>query len=452
MSIKYLYLKKNRICIEMRFIDLFVKLVESKYDSLLRIITEPDEKIEFYHGLIEKYWYSLPTIKTLQHGCIHAVDSSDAIIELAGGGIIYIVRSASISNHKDELREIYLDAFYPKFTEDLNEYRRLMREHLEHKVALKAAKNLGKDDVILIDGSIFGRMSHVFVPINIPEREDFMISYVESFHKLLKTCVENRILLVGVAKDSRSTLLKEALLTKLLFEKISNYDMEIKLKIGNILPIIHRDPRKAIKLIEEMQGQIGAEIIDILKELLDPLPDSKIIISTGLEAGYSHPLKLTLKNLVRGLIEGIFKPEIRSEIARKFADKLPSNANQNNEMRVQRALEYMASYPPVESFYVKFKENDLPLRVDVVHEKIYELKTQDKISFINGDWEEITANVISILNQLYAGLRNYNVLLTLVDNYVKFRREYKDKYKSMMEKILGRLIEQSRGARRVSFP
>ncbi|MHA1664972.1 MAG: hypothetical protein ACTSVW_03990 [Candidatus Njordarchaeales archaeon] len=52
----------------------------------------------------------MQTIKNLK---LNAVDSSDAIIELASGGIIYIVRSASISNHKDELREIYLDAFYP---------------------------------------------------------------------------------------------------------------------------------------------------------------------------------------------------------------------------------------------------------------------------------------------------------------------------------------------------
>ncbi|MHA1664973.1 MAG: hypothetical protein ACTSVW_03995 [Candidatus Njordarchaeales archaeon] len=61
-----------------------------------------------------------------------------------------------------------------------------MREDFEHKVALKAVQNLGKADVILIDGSIFGRMSHVFIPISIPEREDFMIGYVESFNKLLE--------------------------------------------------------------------------------------------------------------------------------------------------------------------------------------------------------------------------------------------------------------------------
>ncbi|MHA1665463.1 MAG: DNA double-strand break repair nuclease NurA [Candidatus Njordarchaeales archaeon] len=436
----------------MRFIDLFVKMVESKRDNILRIIIEPDERIKFYNELVKKYWYPLPITRKLHLGCIYAIDSSDAIIELAGGGVIYIARSAGISNHKDELREINLDALYPKFEEDLNEYRKLMREHLEHKVALKAANKLGDSDVILIDGSIFGRMSHVFMPINILGREDFMVKYVELFYELLETCIEKNILLVGVAKDSRSTLFKEAFLTELLLNKISNYENEMKLKIESIIPVIFRNPRDAIKLINELQGKVNVEVIEILRELLDPLPDTKIIISTKLKAGYSHPLKLTFKRLVRGYIEGIFKPEKRFEIARKFLNSLPTSFNQDIEMRVQRALKYMALYPPVASFYVKFKDNDLPLRIDVVHDEIYELESYDKVPFIAGDWEGIIGKVISILSQLYAGLRNYNVLLTMVDNYVKFRREHKEKYKAMMEKILGILVEQSRGARRVSFP
>ena len=51
---------------------------------------------------------------------IYAIDGSDGIIELAGGDVIHIVRAEALSDRKNKIRELDLDAFYPPSDERLN--------------------------------------------------------------------------------------------------------------------------------------------------------------------------------------------------------------------------------------------------------------------------------------------------------------------------------------------
>jgi len=113
----------------------------------------------------------------------------------------------------------------------------------------------------------------------------------------------------------------------------------------------------------------------------------------------------------------------------------------------------MASYPAVATLYVRFSRNDIPLRVDVVHQKVERWSVEaPHVRFAVGDWRNTVHDVLGLLGYLYAGLRNYNVLLTSADRYVKMTMDARDAYKLKIESFLGMLIEQSRGVRRVSFP
>lgn len=441
----------------MRFADLLIKKINDRKDNLLRVILEP-ERSDFYRTILLKHWFSLPLTKEGIEGKVYAVDSSDAVIELAGGGVIYIVRAAALSNRRDEVRKLDLDAFYPPSDEKLSEYRVLAREHSEHLAAMEAIQSLNPGDAILIDGSIFGRMTHVFRALEIPGKEDFMLTYVKTFYQFLSKCLERNVILLGVAKDSRSTLLRESLLVELLLEKMKNYDTVLQLRILSILRSLHRFPRQASKAIQEIAEAVGEDICMILRELLDNMPDYKMIMSSRIGSGFSHPLKLELRNIARGFVEILYTPERRWELARAFISSLPlSRVHSKLEKFTYNVLEYMASYPAVGAFYVKFAENDIPLRIDIVHPSIerWGLEKEGSISgYVRfaSDWRDTVHNVLELLGSLYAGLKNYNVLLTIVDKYVKMTYATKNLYKRKIESLLDMLIQQSRGVRRVSFP
>ena len=445
----------------MRFVDLLVKEVNIRKDRILSVILEPEERSEFYRQLLSKRWLPLPPEKDFTENRIYAVDSSDGVIELAGGGIVHVVRSVALSNKRDykTIRKLELDAFYPPSDEKLSEYRKLVREHLEHLAALEAAKNLDHGDFILIDGTVFGRMNHVFQVLDIPGREDFMLSYVETFYSLLSTCIEKNITLVGVAKDSRSTLLRESLLAELLLEKTRNYDVEFQSEIMTLLRSLRRNPRQASKAIQEIIKKVEDEIHVIFRELFDNTPDYKIIMTSGMGPGYSHPLKLELRNVPSGFVESLFAQHRRSELVRNFVASLPQGkAGASIEKTIHKALKHMVAYPAVATFYVRFAKNDIPLRIDIVHPDVESLKLEkgglsgEYVRFASAGWEGVVNTVLGLLRDLYAGLKNYNILLTSADKYVKLTQKTKDLYKSKIESLLGMLIQQSRGARRVSFP
>jgi len=427
-----------------------MKEVEASRDELLRVVLEPEDKAAFYRELLLKHWLPLPETSSSLNCTVYAVDSSDRVIELAGGGVIHIARSAALSNRQDKARKLRLHAFYPPSDEELSEYRKLMREHLEHEVALEAIQNLSAGDTVLIDGSIFGRMTHVFRVLRIPGREDFMFNYIETFQALLETCIKKNILLLGVAKDSRSTLLKDALLTELLLKKIEKYDPETQLKIIALLRNLHREIRTVSEIARKIPDIVYEKIRYILKELLYRMPDYKLIMTSRVGTGYSHPLRLELSRVSSGFVEMIFTPKQRAKLARKIVANLP--AGKADEQRTHKTLEHIASYPPVTVLYVKFTENDLPLRVDVVHRDIKEWQIEEYTGFVVKGWKQVVIRCLGLLSSLYAGLKNYNVLLTCVDQYVKFTRQSRDYYKSKIESSLNTLIQQSRGVRRVSFP
>jgi len=428
----------------LRFIDLLVSEVKAARSELLKVILEPEDRARFYRELLLKRWHPLP--KAAAPECtVYAVDSSDCLIELAGGGVIHVVRAAAISNRRGEVRKLGLHAFYPPPDKELVEYRKLVREHAEHVAALEAVRDLERGDALLVDGSLFGRMLHVFRPLRIPGREDFMVDYVETFSKLASECLRKCVLLVGVAKDSRSSLLRVALLSELAMERARELGQDALAAVASLLKRLRRRPRDAAKLLPSWaQG----ELRDILLEVLDRTPDYKVIIASGVGSGFSPPLRLELKRVSSGFMEAVLDPRRRRELAEKIAARLPSNVS---EREVREALGNIASYPPVAALYVKLAEGDLPLRVDIVHPDVLKWSSEPA-GFAVGEWHGLTTATLALLCELYAGPRNYNVLLTRVDRYVKMTRQSREQYKSTIESVLNTLIQQSRGVRRVSFP
>jgi len=112
---------------------------------------------------------------------------------------------------------------------DYEDFKRLVREHVEHLVALEALEDGA--DLLLIDGSLYGRMIHVIRELKVEGREDFMLEYAEAYSELLSSALENGAVVVGVSKDSRSTVLKEELLLTQLVSLLSGYEPGVRERV-----------------------------------------------------------------------------------------------------------------------------------------------------------------------------------------------------------------------------
>ena len=91
-----------------------------------------------------------------------AIDSSYQMEQLKNGGLLYVVRALGL-NGKNEYRELEADSDYTDGSahEATGIMQRKM-EYLEIKLATGAISE-GFDGIILLDGSLYGRISHLVI-------------------------------------------------------------------------------------------------------------------------------------------------------------------------------------------------------------------------------------------------------------------------------------------------
>lgn len=429
-----------------QFIDLFLEELDKKAQKIINVIEDSPERLNLYRELLRDKWHPLPAEAQLNK-TIYAVDSSDGGIELRGGATIHITRSIAVSNTNDEKRCLRVNVFYAKNQRDYVDYRRLAREHVEHQAALKALENMDQGDLLLIDGSLYGRMLHVFRPLKIHGLEHFLAEYVDTYHKLLAEALEKNVTLVGVSKDSKSTLLKEALLHEKLLETPVN--SQLKTKLEELYSDLARNPRKTLEKIARMRqlNILPEEIYQIFLEASNPEPDVKILGNLQLSPGCSSPLILSLKKEHSGQLEVFLqrdKEKIKERLRISFSEIL---SDEDTLEKLAQSVSKIAEYPPIIMLYAIFREKDIPLRVDIAAPGISAAET----TFLKNA-PPVVRDVLATLRALYAGLKHYNVLLEAADDKVKMRRKNVEYYKQIIERKLNKILEQTRGARRVSFP
>ena len=82
-------------------------------------------------------------------------------------------------------------------------------EMLEFQVAIDALKSGLGCGTILIDGSLYGRLVHVPLESKVEEERLVFLIISGFIRELLDLCRKNNVLLVGVAKESRSTAFRD---------------------------------------------------------------------------------------------------------------------------------------------------------------------------------------------------------------------------------------------------
>lgn len=394
--------------------------------------------IEEFKDVFEKYWVKFDLVGYKPDFNVLAIDSSSSKFVTSNGGIFYIIRALGLSK-TTKYRKLIADFDYsPDSTHIISHVLGRMMEYAEHLVAIDAIKT-GFDGYILIDGSIYGRLAHIPMEVNFANANNFMLSYFEGLIELLNLCKKNRILLIGISKESRTSFFREFLIKEIFNE------LEIDETTKNSLLSLALDNKR--KAIEEAEKTENEKVIKLIKELVNRKPDFQLIATYAESSGYTFPLLLGASQRWRREYDRIARNP-REFVISHFP--LSSRDDEFLKKAVKVAREIL-ELPAIVSFHLLPSINDTPMRVDIpawhfgIDEKITEVGWPEAIEV---DIDEI----LKVILAGYCGLNNYNLWLTAVDSKVKFTRDvFENLYLPKFEEIVGRFATP-RGYRRVRYP
>lgn len=430
------------------FADLLLQELRSKKEDVLKVLKASGVILEKYQELFSKRWLPLDALDENPND-VYAVDSSNGEVELSGGGVILFTRSLAIAPNGGEVRRLRLDAFYPRRVHEYEDYRRLVREYMEHEVALKAVEEGAR--YVLIDGSLYGRMLHALYELDIEDREGFTLEYVRNYGELLSKATLRGTVLVGVSKDSRSTLFKEEVLRSEILSHVSS-KQGVSETVKDRWEELRRQPHKTMRKLESLvkEGLIDDYVYGLFKEARSAVPDSKVISLLNFGVGFSTPLLLRVDKVYSGTILLILREE-EGVLINKLEESFPRLVDKLGyefEGLASEVIRSLKAYPHIVTFYAVLEEGDDPIRVDIVFPEGAELEHERFLS----DVPDVVRRVLGLLQTLYAGRRWYNMLLLEADRKVKMAMETLDSYARVLMKEYDELIVHSRGERRVFYP
>lgn len=439
------------------FLEDFACLVNNKKDCLKdKILTgKPNWLEKDFRKYVSTHWIFLRELSEFSVSPsefdVLAVDSSVYTNLLSNGGVFYIIRSLAVQEDVVGKR-IQSDVIFSR--DKMSRIRELITakmEMLEFEVALEALKGGFDGDAILLDGSLYGRVSHVPIEYKVEEERDVLLHYFRVYKALLDACSRSGVLLVGVSKESRSTFYRDYLLSLIFDEKLKKLDVEESDKkrlreiFFQVLDVERLAFGKFSKLKEKYEDKLeGIELI--FRELASSRPDYQLIMNYVSSTGYMRPLWLGPSiRMARRLKEYYKNPK---ESVKKYFPRLTMEKGEDFIRWASEILKSIVEFPSFVSFYILLDLRDSPIRVDMPY--------YGKLLFEVGWPEPVELDISELLKIMvtgYCGLNAYNLWLKNADEKVRLRRKVVDDiYFPYLEKLFGEKIIRGRSYRRVKYP
>ena len=384
---------------------------------------------------------------------ITAVDSSVYTNLMSTGGIFYVIRSLAICrDHQQKLLDA--DAIFTKAS--LLESQRFVgrkMEMLEFRVAIDAIKSGLECGNVLIDGSLFGRASHLPIETVVEDQRVMLLHYFETYRELLDLCKKENIMLVGVSKESRSSFYRDYLLKLIFNEALDGLESEmdpgdlhrLKPLFAEVLDNEQVALGKLAKLKEKYGKRLDA-VETIFEELGSSRPDYQLIMNHAKTPGYTAPLLVGPSAAIARRLGQCWRDPAR--YVRKY---FPVSVRKEDKDFVNWAADVLRNFlnfPGFVSFHLLLDRRDSPIRVDLI--------SWDH-SFSKTGWPKPVDvkmdDLLKIMVTGYCGLDCYNLWLKNVDEKVRLKKRVVDTiYFPLMEKMFDAKIIRGRGYRRVRFP
>jgi len=449
-----------------RFLDLFIREVRGRKDGLRESLEKGRTSLldRDFKTLFNQHWHLLPEGE-ISGMHLLAVDGSMGLREYANGSRLYVTRAYGLTNRGEKFRQLETGVFLSRGNEkDVGRYISQKTEYVEMKTALEAVLYLkGVEKLILIDGSLYGRMMHPLMDSPVDGDRAFLLDYMDLYAKLLRECRDANILLVGVSKDSRAEFLRDEFLHQICLKELE--DLRASLSFEGIRALkrcienLEESPDSSFRIFHGLRRKHGP-LLDrfeqILLEFLHARSDFQLVLNFASQPGYSTPMEMGAVRRTKKEMEVMMRdPE--GYVKRRFRKSITEKATKEGEF-VNFASEVICKvldFPTIVSFHLLFDIRDTPLRIDVpswFFGSENTLRTFMETQFREGA-KDRAEKLIRMLKPGYAGLMDYNVWLKRADEQVKLQDKDMDNlYERVLEKELGLTLIHTRGYRRVKYP
>ncbi len=439
------------------FLDLFLNELQEKRDALRRRLT--GEESTDLDGLIknafQKEWRDLPSENKPDLRVI-AVDSGRSTREYASGSFMYICRANAITSWGTTHRRVSSNAhMITSPREQLIDLASIRSEHIEHQVALEAVQEASDVDLVLIDGSLYGRITHVPISFNYPDEKELYLRYMQTFMELLEECRKRKILILGISKDSVARHLTRILLESLkndilkdLSPALSAQDLDQLTQLLDTEKKQSISARSALKALPLSNNQYDL-VWDLLYELRRPRPDFSLIHAWTETAGFTTPIEPYPD-------VPLFKYESKDPAAyvrRRFVNAYNDyDREQDFEEWAIPVMKDFFQIPTFVTFCAKLAHNDTPMRIDM---PAFSVGLPTRISQISSSRlldppPNRVTEVLGTLRGEYGGLELYNVYLVKADQEARLpMTDVRTLYEPLVEKELKIPLTPKRRDRRV---
>ncbi|MEM2936778.1 MAG: DNA double-strand break repair nuclease NurA, partial [Candidatus Bathyarchaeia archaeon] len=281
------------------FLDLFIREVRGKKDGMREGLEKGRTSLldEDLKALFNQHWHPLPKGEI---GGLHllAVDGSVGLREYANGSRFYVTRAYGITNRREKFRQLETGVFLSRGNEkDVGRYISQKTEYVEMKTALEAVPNLkGAEKLILIDGSLYGRMMHPLMDSPVDGDRAFLLEYMNLYAKLFKECRDADVLLVGVSKDSRAEFLRDEFLRQICSKELQGLRTSLSSEeiraLERCIEDLEESPDSSFRIFHVLRRKHGP-LLDrfeqILLEFLHAGSDFQLVLNFASQPGHSTP-------------------------------------------------------------------------------------------------------------------------------------------------------------------
>lgn len=442
------------------FLDEFASSIGNKKEALKEKILKgtPNPLDKNFQRYFTSNWIPLDdldkfSVKPAGSLGIMAVDSSVYTNLMSTGGIFYVIRSLAVCRDQSR-KSLETDAFFTKASLlDAQRFIGRKMELFEFQVAVDALRSGLGCESVLIDGSLYGRASHLPIETPIEDQRIMLLQYFQTYREFMDLCKKKGILLMGVSKESRSTFFRDYMLKQIFNETLENLGADVDpLDLQKLKPLfeemLHHE-ESALNKFSKIRQKYGNKLRTvelILEELASSRPDYQIIMNYAKTPGYTQPLLLGPSvNVARGFEQFLKDP------GKYVRSHFPLTSREKGKEFVSWAssvLQGLMTFPGIISLHLLLDVRDSPIRVD--------LPCWDH-TFPKTGWPKpIDTNVEELLKVMvtgYCGLDCYNLWLKNVDERVRLKKRVVDTiYFPFMERQFGAKIIRGRGYRRVRYP
>lgn len=374
-----------------------IKSKKSQFEQILGLSAQLTFSEEILRENIDRYWNLLPTSSTIYEN-EYAIDSSSASRTIRNGIDLFIIRSLMIGTKTDPIKKMQFEMIRgirdPSIAYNLE---RILRDILEIEIIVLNKEKLRKGDLVLIDGNLYGRYTHLLKQFDLPDWEYVPLKLFDQMQKLFEICDEKEIIVVGVSKFSKTRVLSNAILSE------------------NGGPIA--DPN----------------ILDV----------GVLYRWKNDQAGYTRPLLLGRYATREEEINAM------SETPENYINRFFSNISTIRKKWGTEVIRKIPDSPSIAMFHFTPSPYEQPMRVDVPANCLGISKTLAEVSpyeFIKSD---SVKPIVQQLSQDWGGRDVYNALLYVADKEVKLTSDIVDRvYRGVLARELNISVDYDRSTRR----